>query len=303
VLVSLVAGLATTPYAAFHFHRLAPYGLLANLLSMPVFWIGIMPAGLGGVLLMPFGFGAPLWRLMASGIDWMTAVALWVASLPGAVGHISAFGIRPLLLGTAGLIVLCLLRTPLRLAGAGLVLIAVLWAAATPRPDILIAVAVRGADGRLAITRTGSDTFAAGDWLAADGDARNVHNPAVTAGVRCDPLGCIGRLADGKLVALSLTLEALAEDCRRAAVIASPLEATPRCAALAFDLTVRRGTGAVALYRDGQDLTVSPARPPGYDGPWSPAYRPPPARKRPSSRTPTRGPAATPSTGDLEADN
>ena len=36
MLASLVAGLATTPYAAFHFHRLAPYGVIANLLAMPV---------------------------------------------------------------------------------------------------------------------------------------------------------------------------------------------------------------------------------------------------------------------------
>jgi competence protein ComEC len=34
VLASLIAGLATTPFAAFHFHRLAPYGVLANLLAM-----------------------------------------------------------------------------------------------------------------------------------------------------------------------------------------------------------------------------------------------------------------------------
>ena len=33
---SLIAGLATTPCAAFHFHRLAPYGVLANLFAMPV---------------------------------------------------------------------------------------------------------------------------------------------------------------------------------------------------------------------------------------------------------------------------
>jgi competence protein ComEC len=31
LLASLVAGLATTPYAAFHFHRITPYGVLANL--------------------------------------------------------------------------------------------------------------------------------------------------------------------------------------------------------------------------------------------------------------------------------
>ena len=48
----------------------------------------------------------------------MIAVALWVAHLPGAVGRMPAFGIGPLLLGTAGLVLLCLLRTPLRWSGA-----------------------------------------------------------------------------------------------------------------------------------------------------------------------------------------
>jgi competence protein ComEC len=36
LLASLVAGLATTPYAAFHFHSVTPYGVLANLAAMPV---------------------------------------------------------------------------------------------------------------------------------------------------------------------------------------------------------------------------------------------------------------------------
>jgi len=34
-LASLVAGFATMPYAAFHFHRVTPYGVLANLAAMP----------------------------------------------------------------------------------------------------------------------------------------------------------------------------------------------------------------------------------------------------------------------------
>ena len=47
-LASLVAGLATTPYAAFHFHRVTPYGVLANLAAMPVVSAVVMPAGLLG---------------------------------------------------------------------------------------------------------------------------------------------------------------------------------------------------------------------------------------------------------------
>ena len=103
VLASLVAGLATTLFAAYHFHRLAPYGVLANLLAMPAVSIWVMPAGLLGLFALPFGFDRPFWWLMGEGIDWMIVVATWVASLPGAVGRIPAFGMGPLLIGTAGL--------------------------------------------------------------------------------------------------------------------------------------------------------------------------------------------------------
>ena len=109
---------------------------------------------------------------MGLGIDWMIAVALFVASLPGAVGRMAAFGTGPLLLCTAGLVLLCLLRSPLRWSGAVVVVAAALWAVRAPLPDVFVAdrgdtVAVRGASGRLAVMRTAdSDGFAVREWLA-----------------------------------------------------------------------------------------------------------------------------------------
>src|SRR5204863_134852 len=87
---SLIAGLATTPYAAFHFHRVTPYGVLANLAAMPVVSAVVMPAGLLGLVAMPFGFDRLFWAIMGVGIDWMIAVTQWVAALPGAVGRLRA---------------------------------------------------------------------------------------------------------------------------------------------------------------------------------------------------------------------
>src|SRR5206468_1494061 len=139
LLSSLVAGLATTLYAAYHFHRLAPYGVIANLLAMPVVSVWVMPMGIAGALALPFGFDGIFWRLMGDGLDWMIAVSLWVASLPGAVGRMAAFGVGPLILGSAGLIVLCLLKSPLRLAGAALFVAAAVWAFRAPQPDVLVA--------------------------------------------------------------------------------------------------------------------------------------------------------------------
>ena len=85
LLASLVAGLATMPYAAFHFHRVTPYGVLANLAAMPVVSAVVMPMGLLGLVAMPFGFDGVFWAIMGFGIDWMIFVTQWVAALPGAV--------------------------------------------------------------------------------------------------------------------------------------------------------------------------------------------------------------------------
>jgi competence protein ComEC len=116
-IASLLAGWATTPYAAFHFHRIAPHGVLANHLAMPVVSAWVMPMGILGIVVMPFGLDAEFWRQMGYGIEWVNAVGLWVASLPGAFGRVALFGNGALLLMTAALLVVGLLKTPLRWIG------------------------------------------------------------------------------------------------------------------------------------------------------------------------------------------
>ncbi|WP_035656517.1 ComEC/Rec2 family competence protein, partial [Bradyrhizobium sp. STM 3809] len=240
ILASLIAGLATTPYAAFHFHRITPYGLLANLAAMPVVSALVMPAGLLGLLFAPFGLDGPCWSLMGWGIDWMIAVTRWVAALPGAVGRVTAFGIGPLILASLGLVLIGLLRTPLRWSGAVVLALATAWAAATPQPDILVsgdgrAVAVRGRDGRLHVMRSGKDVFVTREWLAADADARLPADASLADGVSCDESGCVLAMADGRLVALTLRADALADDCARATLVVTARGAPPSCAAAVVD--------------------------------------------------------------------
>ena len=275
LLASLVAGLATTLYAAYHFHRLAHYGVLANLLAMFVVSVAVMPMGILGVVAMPFGFDGVFWHLMGGGIDWMVWVAQWVGSLPGAVGRIQAFGTGPLLVGTAGMLLICLLRTPLRLSGAALVLGVSLWAVTSPRPDVLVAddgqtVAIRGPDGRLSVLRSSRDTFAVKEWLAAGADARTPKDASLNTGVTCDAIGCIGRLADGRLASMALEVEAFAEDCARAAVVVSARGApSSSCAATLVDRGVWRTHGAIALRWSGQHFEQGVTLPSGYQRPWT----------------------------------
>jgi competence protein ComEC len=289
-IASLVAGLATTPYAAYHFHRMAPYGVIANLLAMPIISALSMPAGLLALVAMPFGFDAPLWRLMGVGIDWMVAVAMWVANLPGAVGHVPAFGVGAMLLATAGLVVVCLLRSPLRFAAAGFVVAGCAVAMMAARPNVMVSaggdvVAVRGADRVLSAVKFGSDTLSLREWLAADGDARLPNDRAVAAGFACDPDGCVARLADGAAVAVSRTAAAFADDCTRAVLIVTPRIAPADCAAKVLDRATLRSNGAMALtYRNGRFDTAS-ARPEGINRPWT--------RRREAARIATPSVAAS----------
>jgi competence protein ComEC len=278
--------------------------VIANLLAMPIVSVWVMPAGLLGLLAMPFGFDGLFWRLMGDGIDWMIAVALFVSNLPGAVGRMAAFGTGPLLLGTAGLLLLCLLKSPLRWTGSVVVVLASLWAVRAPLPDVLVssdgaALAVRGADGRLTVHRTARDAFSVKEWLAADGDARLPDDKTLGQGFRCDASGCIARLADGKLVSQVLTPDAFEEDCRMTAVVVTSREVPGECKALAIDRKVSRGNGAIALRRSGDGFEISAARPAGLDRPWARGSVALPENVSPAVRSQPRD--ATPRADDLEA--
>lgn len=329
-LASFVAGLATTPYAAFHFHRVTPYGMAANLLAMPVISALVMPAGLLGLAAMPFGFDGVFWRLMDFGIEWMVAVAQGVVELPGSIGRIAAFGTGPLLAATAGIVLLGLLRTPLRWGGAIVVGLAIVWSLAVKPPDILISaegrnVAVRGGDGRLRLISTGKDSFTVREWLAADGDVRGPTDPTLAEGVSCDDAGCVVKASGGGIVALTRHPEALQDDCARAELIVTRWQAPEGCLAHVIDQNRLRREGALALWRtpnssrqDASRIDVSRSgasnpgasrpgfavdavRPVGLRRPWSSAaFDEQPAR--PGSK-PEPSVDATPDPEDLQPDD
>ena len=112
--------------------------------------------------------------------------------------------------------------------------------------------------------------------------------------MRCDAIGCIGRLKNGRLVAYDMSPAAFAEDCIHASVVISRRSAPGACAARLIDRNVWRARGAVALRLEGNRFIETDARPAGYDRPWS---HPPPDLMR---KRKTSSPDATPKPGDLE---
>lgn len=146
VITSAVAGMATAPLSAAHFNLWSHYGLVANVPSMPVMGLVVMPAAVVGALLMPLGLDAlPLW-VMGRGLAAILWVAHWVAALDGARGTVPAPG--PVVL-------------PMMAFGA---LVVVLWQG---RARL---VAVMTDEGR-ALSKPRGGGFIADNWLENDGEA------------------------------------------------------------------------------------------------------------------------------------
>src|SRR4051812_41005877 len=96
VFSSLLATAATAPFAAFHFNRIALYGLVANMVAVPLSAVLVMPTGLIGVLLMPFGAEALGLVPMGWGIALINWLAVETAGWPGAVVKVRAFPVEAL---------------------------------------------------------------------------------------------------------------------------------------------------------------------------------------------------------------
>ena len=155
-LTTLVAGLATTPFAIFHFNRFVAFGLAANLVAVPVMALWIMPWAMLAYVLMPFGLERLTLVPMGTGIDLVLGVAHTVAAWPGAVWLLPPMPTVGLVLVALGGLWLCLWRRAWRLAGIAGIAMGFATIALERPPDVLVDGAGRllgvRADGGLMIS-------------------------------------------------------------------------------------------------------------------------------------------------------
>lgn len=253
-LSSAVAGLATAPIAAAHFNAIAHYGLIANLLSVPLMGILVIPAAVLGVVLAPLGLDWIGFEIMGWGLAWILGVAGWVAGLDGARGYVAAPGGMVLPLLGFGFLMIVLWQGHLRWSGfAAMALSFVLWSGAE-RPDVLISdtgslVGVLSPEGR-ALSKAKGAGFVARNWLENDGDGASQFDAA-------------GRWQQGAIVHLNGKRAAAAfEGCRVGQVIVASVKLTRPVAAdcLTYDPKTLRATGSIALQFSDAGFTVITAR-------------------------------------------
>lgn len=168
---SIIAGLATALYSVWHFQRVSPLSLLANLAVMPVVSLIVMPAAVLSALLMPFGVDWVFLYAMGKGLTAMMAIAEWI-SARSPVDGVGLVSTQSVVLVSAALAIGAMATTWLRLFALPFALAALLTMGDVDTPDVLISedarlVALPLGDGELAVSRARPNVFMLDNWRRA----------------------------------------------------------------------------------------------------------------------------------------
>ena len=256
---SAVAGVFTAPVGAAHFNSIAHFGLIANLLSVPLMGLLVMPAAVGALVMAPFGLDHLALWVMGLGLRWILGVAAFVVDLDGAQGHVKGPGIWVLPLMALGFLWLLLWQGRLRFAGVLAVVAAfALWHQAA-RPTILIAdtgnlVGVMTAQGR-ALSKAKGAGFVARNWLENDGDGAEQADAAARWGPNM-------RIGGQEIIHLSGKRAVAAfAGCTAGQIVVSSVEIDRHIGdCVIFGPTHLRKTGAIAMSVSNGQLKMQTAR-------------------------------------------
>ena len=231
-MTSLIAGLATGLFAAWHFQRVAPLGLIANLAAMPIVTVGVMPFAVAGVATMPFGIDGLFFGAMGKALGLVIAIATGLAerSPVDIVGALPAPAVAVL---ASALVIATLATTWLRAAAVPLVILGALLIMTRDQPDLLISedarlVAMPLSNGNLAVNRSRPSAFTVEIWSAAL-RTRTVERPEDTTGIpkageneqafQCGEGLCLARHASGAVVAHAANAQSAEPACGVAMLI------------------------------------------------------------------------------------
>ena len=195
ILTTLVAGAFSSIPAAYHFGRLAPYGVIANGLAIPVMSLAVMPFALLSVVLMPLGLEAWPLAILGQGLELVLTISDRVAQLPGAQRLIPQLPIASAITLAIGASIICLARGRAKYAGCGFLLGAFAMSQFGGLPDILVErtaanVAFLNGSNELVFANRRKGRFAAEKWLQANGEEVAFKEATLRQGWLCEGRIC-----------------------------------------------------------------------------------------------------------------
>ncbi|MGQ0531345.1 MAG: ComEC/Rec2 family competence protein [Caulobacteraceae bacterium] len=278
LLISFVAGLATDPFAIYHFQRFAVYALPANLIAAPIMSFLVAPMAAVAAILAPFGLADPALELMASALDLIAAVGQTFGERPEAIRAVPKPPDIAFILCVFALLWACLWRGALRWLGAAIFAASVVLYLTAPQP-----IAAFDADLRAIYARDD------GRWtlLAAKGRSTYARDRlGATLGLSpaeverlAPPEGCSEALcrwqAGVRTIFLVRDSAALEHACLPRAIVIANIEApanyVSRCQLAALvDAQSIAELGGATITETALGPRIARAWPPEIRRPWTP---------------------------------
>ncbi|WP_395648333.1 ComEC/Rec2 family competence protein [Terricaulis sp.] len=282
MLISFVAGIATDPFAIYHFQRFSIYSLVANLIVEPIISFLVAPAAVCAAVLAPFGYAEVPLQVMASALDLVAAVGDVFGSRPEAVRALPRPPDEAFLLCVAALLWACLWRGHLRWGGVAFLAASIWIYARAPQPVVAFDAELRAVYAR----------DQSGAWTLAPGRGRSTYardrlgamlgiSPAAIERLAppeaCSDAICTWRSARGQRFALVRSAEGLDAACREGALVIAAAAAPPafaaRCRATVIDAAEVARLGGGFIYETPDGPRIARARSGEEHRPWTPAIR------------------------------
>ncbi len=209
-LTSLIATAATTPFTIYHFQVFSFYGVIANMIAIPLTSFWILPCILLAYLFAPFGLAGWFIDGAGWGVAQLITLAKTVAAWPYAHIPFPPMPDGVLIAMIAGWLWLCLWQRRWRYLGLVPIFLGCFYPLFVSAPSVYISAeepvwAVTLQDGRMAVFGKRKETFAIAQWRQRSGQPEALffsakHPPDFPGELTCDPVQCVFE-KEGKRIA------------------------------------------------------------------------------------------------------
>lgn len=168
---SFLGSIVTGPFVIYHFYKFASYSILMNLVAVPIMSFFMMPLVIIWLVLMPFGGGDSILKILGFFVRIVIDSTNYVVSLPLSVintGYISEIS---MLVYSFGFFWICLWKTNWRYFGLVIIGVSGIMMWVTPKPDFIYdhrtkIAASKEVNGGLKIYAKNISAFSKDYWLS-----------------------------------------------------------------------------------------------------------------------------------------
>jgi competence protein ComEC len=202
---TVIATLMTLPLSVYHFQTMPIYGVLGNMIAVPLMGIAIMPVGVVALLAMPFGLEEWPLYIMGQGIDVILDLSHAIYNLPHSVVYTHAVPLSALVAFVSGALWLILVKGWAKvLAVVPLAMMAVSLMT-YQKPDVLFSpwdnlMMMRGVDGEYMVSNAKADKFKREAWIRSLGlTGQSMAEWGDNPDLQCDDSACRTLIKDRRV--------------------------------------------------------------------------------------------------------